>query len=263
MITRPTGRVTVWFGPPLTTIAWPLMMSWTISDEPLRLARPSTHRALARAATNSAAMLLPPTVTSRSATVASERAASPCPTVVACSTFALSTPGTSAASSDASSAPPDGASGPASDNTVVMPSTVAFTTVARPLYVVLARLDELAARSGPVCGLVSEGSRSHAATAAASAANASMRFMTGLLRLRTLAQPGRGSDAAIRPAIQAIAPERRPARGAGNGRGPKRAAGGLVDRPLHHIGARPDGSISYRRSPPPGSPAPASPGRSR
>src|SRR2546425_260542 len=50
--------------------------------------------------------------------------------------WSVSTPGTDASSSDASSEPPSGGSGPASANVIgLSPASAACTTVARPLYV--------------------------------------------------------------------------------------------------------------------------------
>src|SRR5207248_3119848 len=45
----PNGSATVWFGSPLTTIDWPLMVSPTSSELPLADAPPGPHTAVARA----------------------------------------------------------------------------------------------------------------------------------------------------------------------------------------------------------------------
>ncbi len=133
MITRPFGNSTVWFGAPEMAIVWPFTDSVAMSELPFAVAPASVHIAVARASRKPAEMLLPPTVSASSATDASDWLLFPWATVVACSTSAVSSPGTLAFNSDASAAPPDGGRGPASTSVVERPSTVAFTTVARPL----------------------------------------------------------------------------------------------------------------------------------
>ncbi len=133
MITRPFSNATVWFGAPEMAIVWPFTDNLAMSELPLAVAPASVHFAVARASRKPAEMLLPPTVSASSATDASDWLLLPCATEVACSTSAVSSPGTLAFSSDASAAPPDGGRGPASTSVVERPSTVARTTVARPL----------------------------------------------------------------------------------------------------------------------------------
>src|SRR5712692_9084049 len=132
-ITPPTGRVIVWLGCPETAIGWPLMTSSAISDLPLTAGPPVVQTAMALDRRKLAAMVLPPAVRLTSAADASERARSAWPMVDAWATSAVSSPGTLADSSEVCRGPPDGESGPVSDTVILMPSTVALTTVASPL----------------------------------------------------------------------------------------------------------------------------------
>src|SRR5690349_10983308 len=158
MITSPLGNGTVWLGCPETVMVWLFTERVATSALPLVVAPLPVHMAAARASRKSAAMVLPPTVNATCATEASDRLALPSPIVDACNTSAVSRPGTLASKSDACSDPPDEGSGPASTRTTgVRPSTLACTTVARPLKLV-ARVVEDAATSASRCGAA--GSRS-------------------------------------------------------------------------------------------------------
>src|SRR3989442_782171 len=110
----PFGSSTVWFGVPSTRITCPFTDRRAMCELPLAVAPPSVHIAVARASRKPAEILLVPTVRASSATDASDRLALPWPTLVACSTSAVSNPGTLASRSDASLAPPDDGREPAS-----------------------------------------------------------------------------------------------------------------------------------------------------
>src|SRR2546421_4300494 len=136
MMTRTFGKSTVWLGAPEIVIDCPFTDRAAISALPLAVAPASVHIAVARASRKPAAILLPPTVRASSATDASDRLALPWPTVAACSTSTVSSPGTDPFTSDACSAPPDDGRGPAWTSVAVAPTglnSVACTTVARPL----------------------------------------------------------------------------------------------------------------------------------
>src|ERR1051325_3342244 len=130
----PPGNGTVWLGAPETSIVRPFTDRAAMSELPCAVAPWSVHIAVARASRNPAEIVLPPTVSVRSATDASDRLVLPWAMVVAWSTWAVSRPSTLALRRDASSAPPDGGSGPALTSvTDGRLSTVAWTTVAWPL----------------------------------------------------------------------------------------------------------------------------------
>ena len=129
----PFGNSTVWFGVPSTWITCPFTDRRAMCELPLAVAPPSVHIALARASRKPAEILLVPTVRASSATDASDRLALPWPTLVACSTSAVSNPGTLASRSDASLAPPDDGREPASTSVTAAgtgPNSFACTTVA-------------------------------------------------------------------------------------------------------------------------------------
>ena len=126
----PPGRSIIWFGCPVTTMGWPLLItSLAISELPDTDDEPFAHIAVALAIRKSAPMVLPNTVKSRLATDASARLWFPCPTVDAWNTSAVRSPGTVWENSDASLLPPSAGSGPVSESvTGWSPTTAAFTT---------------------------------------------------------------------------------------------------------------------------------------
>src|SRR5207245_10553580 len=131
--TAPPSNEIFWLGSLETVTVWLFTIRVAISELPLAVAPSSVHMAVARASRKPAEMVFPATVSVTLATAASDRLALPWPTVVACTTSAVSSPGTLAFKSDASSAPPDDGRGPVSPSFVDTPSTLACTTVARPL----------------------------------------------------------------------------------------------------------------------------------
>src|SRR5690349_14377946 len=121
-------------------------------------------------------MVFPATVRVRLATDASDRLALPWPTVVACSTSAVSNPGTLASTSDFSAAPPSGGRGPASTSTRgERLSRVACTTVARPLKLVAWVAGDPNQNSGATGSGRSEQASASATAASTHAANVDFR----------------------------------------------------------------------------------------
>src|SRR5207245_11352261 len=118
-MSRPGGRSTVGWGAPELVIDCPFTDRAAIAALPLVVAPGSVHIAVARASRKPAEILLPPTVRASSATDASDRLALPWPTVAACSTSTVSSPGTDPFTSDARSAPPDDGRGPASTSVML------------------------------------------------------------------------------------------------------------------------------------------------
>src|SRR2546429_1540044 len=140
-----SGRTTVWFGAPVTMMGWPplteLIDNLASSELPLTDGLLPLHWAAALDIRKSAVIVVPATVTLRSATEASDRLAFPWPTVVAWATSApLNDPALPSeiggtGRGEGSCAPPVEGRSPVSGGwgSCLMSSTEACTAVARPL----------------------------------------------------------------------------------------------------------------------------------
>ena len=134
-----SGRTTVWFGAPVTMMGWPplteLIDNLASSELPLTDGLLPLHWAAALDIRKSAVIVVPATVTLRSATEASDRLALPWPTVVAWATSAplndpaLPSENGGTVKSAASCAPPvEGRSPVSAIRGSCMPSREACTT---------------------------------------------------------------------------------------------------------------------------------------